>query len=422
MKISMLPKEQQMIIENYKKKNNLTWKEMAQEFSIGESTLRYFFRKGLRPLPKFIYDEVSSKKSAHIKFVNKEFSPRKKHSRKSRASMISIRRKYGKYFFSEIGRKGSFEQKCNFKWTPERRMAQSGCGRKGGFGRVSSLKCLTRQERAIMDENKNIGISFKTNHFIDKNNNFDFVYYGRENEIIGVEETTFNAARGLAFFLEKRKFLDNNLSQKTWFIVSYENSRPDIDELLLKKNIIPINTEERVGVIHDILKNVYFVSMKRKIMHSIKARAEISKERSMNAAVEESNRPMDKYENMVNHALKEFDARGKMVLKTRNGCHFVPDNIFTLNRKNIAVTVSACKSRGSLFYAFYNHSSHALIYKEIFKMPTLSVIFDFSNSSASYSDNLPRNLWTKYCKYNTVIKGDNLKDLNKVIEDCLTGG
>jgi len=418
----VLPSQiQRKLIDAYKEKNILTWKEMADRFGVGESTLRYFFRWSLKTLPENVFNELAEgKKIKGAVYLHKNFRPKICHGRNSFRSVKTMKRRFGVDFFAEIGKKGAIGRNEKYEWTKERRYKHSICGSMGGLKRTEGMRFLTKQEKRIVASNESLSIDFKSNHSIDKMN-FDFVYF-KNGKIFAAEEVTENAMRGLSFILEKRKFLDRRFSTSFPFLLTCGNSKPDIMPMLLKCNIIPLYEEDRRGLIKEVLsgrRDVRETLIKNYVRSRLKAR----KNNVNVGAKSECSKLTDFYEILVHKSLAVFKPHGKKIFEAPYGSCFVPDDYFEVGKEKIAVLTSCCNSRGSLFYTFYNHSSQAEAYRKLFGLKTLSIIFDKSKSSASFTENIPRRLWEKSCDYKIMITDDpSIKLLSVKIEQSLCDG
>lgn len=301
-------------------------------------------------------------------------------------------------------------QKKMYVWSEDKRNKHSNYGKMGGIRRTINAKPTTEQEKAIAKENDKMRLSYKFNYFF-KDVNFDFGYF-RNERLKLVEEVTEFAQRGLAQFLDKKA----RLSKEIPFIVTSPRISPEIKHILITNDLIPIsNATIRREIVSLILSD-----KTRKAMQLVKTNISAEQNYFGHIPKGELHRKFDHYEKIVHKALKHYNPKGKILLKSQFGHHFIPDNFITKNC-GIAVLVSYCRSRGSLFYCFHKHASDAILYTHIFKMPILSVIFDFSKTSASYTNNYPRKLWSKFCKYHVIIRDENLNYLSSEIESQLGG-
>jgi len=435
-RVKLPPNIQKELIEGYKKRNDLTWKKMAEKFKLGKSTLGYFYREGERTIPKELFEEIikhlsKSKKKEIIQMseiMEKNIINDKKtiteYSRKK--AVQKMRERYGKDYFHKIGKKGGEESKK--MWNLKRRIKQSFIGKRGGKKNIKNMRYVNIQEKELSIENRELGLNFKTNHFISPDINFDFVYVNEKNkEIIAVEEVMNNPLRQIASLIEKKGSL-MKIYKNVPFIASFNVCKNyDLIFLLIKYDIFPIFYSKRGKLIPKILygtnkdrKDVIY-SIKKGIFSKIKKKAH----QSYIAALHESNKKFDKYEELVHEVLSQMNLnpKGKKIVKTVNEFAFTPDNRFSFKGGPINVVISCSNSRGSLYYSFYNHSSYGVIFKNICKkrQKTMSVIFDFSGTASGYSDNIPRKLWLKYCDYNILINEYNTNKLKDLITNSLMG-
>jgi len=367
----------------------------------------------IKPLPTDIANEM--KRDALIIQGNWK-RMKSKIKRDGKKAAKSILKKYGHDYFRKIGKIGGKNQKTY--WTRERSLKQCNYGRLGGLKRVMRTKYFNRQEKHVFEENKRLDLKFKSNYFLDNELNFDFVYFKNGN-IIGVEETTLNPFRGLASFIEKRSKIEKEIP----FIVTFKKSYPQIVSFLLKMNIIPLNLNQRRLFIKKILNPKSRNKIKEKIKDIIKQKIDNSKIFSYVNATRELETPYDKYEKIIHRVLNilRLSPMGKTLIETRDGFHFVPDDMISINDKKIAFLVSHSSSRGSLFYTFYKDSTYGVLFKNTLKerIYTFSIIFDFSGTVSAYGNNKPRELWLKYCDFKLVVNNKNLKKLPSLIKSTL---
>jgi len=223
----------------------------------------------------------------------------------------------------------------------------------------------------------------------------------------------------LASFIEKRSKIEKEIP----FIVTFKKSYPQIVSFLLKMNIIPLNLNQRRLFIKKILNPKSRNKIKEKIKDIIKQKIDNSKIFSYVNATRELETPYDKYEKIIHRVLNilRLSPMGKTLIETRDGFHFVPDDMISINDKKIAFLVSHSSSRGSLFYTFYKDSTYGVLFKNTLKerIYTFSIIFDFSGTVSAYGNNKPRELWLKYCDFKLVVNNKNLKKLPSLIKSTL---
>ncbi|UCD04208.1 MAG: hypothetical protein JSW73_01005 [Candidatus Woesearchaeota archaeon] len=428
MKRIKLPKEiQKSLIEHYKNKKSLSWKELSRELNIGESTLRSSYRNGRLSLKMYIFDKLTAELSKDKKqellrqgriIKDRRYSKSNfKNSNRNKA-VDTLYKKYGNNFFSKIGLKGA--KITNKMWTLERRIKQSSNGKKGGNKKVKNIEYFTEQEREVANQNTELELNFKTNYFLSKDYNFDFVYFYK-NKPIAVEETTINAFRGFTDFLEKRNFLDKKYGKDFPFIVTVRSKKrlKDLAAFLLENNIfILTNLQQRRKYFLDILNKNTVKKLKEKLFSDVRKELKIKSEISKTQAYKEKGLIND-YEQFVNSILFKLGLSplGKEVFKSPFGFYYVSDNLFRINNTDIAVLVSYCNSRGSLLYQLYKHATYAYILKRSSNVKIMSIIFDYSSTATAFSNNKPKNLCFKYSDYYVVtFKKDNLADeINKAI-------
>lgn len=422
--IKLSPKTQKKLFLMYKKQHNLTWIALAEKFGYKRYSLKNRLNKNRSYLSKEIFSELITlfpqterkeieRNPSILELKLKRFP----NIKKGKSVARKVRERYGNDYFQKIGHKGGKNQK--YSWTKEKLLNQGIFGKYGGIKRIQNKKLLDKKEILIAKKNKKLGLSFKPNYFLNDELNFDFVYFNEKN-IVCVEEITFDPLRGLSSFIEKRNALDSKIP----FILSYEKSRPEVLLFLLENNIIPIELNRRENLITNLIENeIARDSIKNSIkeevvmlLNDVKIFSNLSVKSNLAA-------PFDKYEELVHKALQRINLNpiGKTVIETKNDLHFVPDNMFVRNNENIAVLVSFCKSRGSLLYTFYNHSSLSLLMSKISKIPikTFSIIFDFSGTLTSQGCSKPRELWLKYCDYKLVINKENLNKIDELIKSSL---
>lgn len=420
------PYTQRYLIENYKKKFKLTWKELGSKFGLTWSNFRANFWQHNKPLTTDMFNEfikvlpkVEQNKIKNNSTIEEENRIRKKNYKRryNKSTIITIKKKYGNDFFKKIGSIGGKNQR--FFWTKEKLIKQGLYGKIGGIKRIQNKGLLDERERRIADENKKLHLNFKSNYFLNDELNFDFAYFYKGN-LIAVEETTFDTFRGLSAIIEKRQSLDRRIP----FILTYEKSRAEILLFLLENDILPIEIKTRQKFVVDIIKNKEMRdAIKKSIKNEVLMFLGDAKILSDFAVKINLKTPFDKYEQLIHNSLKNIGLNplGRRLIETKNGFNFVTDNMIFKDGLGIAVLVSVCNSRGSLFYSFYNHSTYGLLFSKISKKPvkTFSIIFDFSGTLSSQGYNKPRKLWLKYCDYRLIINRENLNQLNSLIKSVL---
>lgn len=237
--------------------------------------------------------------------------------------------------------------------------------------------------------------------------NFDFVYF-KNNVPIAVEEATLKPFRGFAYFIEKRKFLDDTFGKNFPFLLTVENIQNfgySIG-LLSKLRIIVVNT---ISDRNMVLKTNFKFKPKINIKY-VQTRA----------AETELKRPFSKYEYLVDSALRDLNLKpkGKKLLR-KNNISIVTDNSFVLLGENINVLVGYAKSRGSLFYQLYKNATYGYLLRNVFKEKVFVILFDFTKTVSSKSNNIPRWLCLKNCNFYAVTFKRDIANLKLALKSAL---
>lgn len=425
--VKIYPRTQKDLIDNYKKKLKLTWKDLGEKFGYSWSSFRIMFWQRSKPIPIEIFQELIrylSKKEKTKLIQNSEIFEgkiikRKTWKRDNTSAVRTMRKKYGKNFFRKIGKLGGSKQK--FYWSKEKLLKQSFHGRLGGIKRIDG-KILNEKEKILSEENKRLNLKFKPNYVLNENLNFDFVYFDSNNKINFVEESTLDPFRGLAYFVEKRKILD----RKIGFFISYEKSTPDVLSVLLENKIIPVQNKMREIFLESIRdNNLNIKSFVKNTKDSIKVLSAYVSPLSKSCSLNELRKDYNEYEKIVYDAIKRSGLKtfGKKIIKSKNGTYFVPDNFVSHKGEEVAFLVSHCNSRGSLLYTLFKDASYGLLFKKALKSPvkSFSIIFDFSNTLTSEGISKPKEMWNKYCDYGLIVSKSNLKDLKDKIISVMGG-
>jgi hypothetical protein len=415
MRILLPNKLQKELIEKYKNKFDLEWRSMSKLLNVGESTLRSKYRFAKASLPSHVFDELTryhnnqekqklislAKKLPERKYIKTNFS-----NTDRRKALHSLKKNQPE-FFSRIGTLGA--NTTNKMWTQKRRIRQSQNGRLGGLTRISNTAFLTEQEKLIAEENDKLNLKYKSNFIIEDGNNFDFVYF-QNNKIIGVEEVTLNAFRSFTYYIEKL----TKINKKYPFILtvdSTKNSSYLLKILESKGAIIFTNLKNRRKYINQALEGKRFEFA-------------LTPTKPNNSAKSELNKPFNIFEEIVNRALIKLSIHptGKHLFETPE-LRVVTDNRFIINNNPVNVLVSVCNSRGSLYYQMYRTATYSYLIKNIFKESVMSILFDFSGTASSSSENIPRKLWLNNCNHPIIIfKNDSNELKSKISKELNLGG
>lgn len=236
----------------------------------------------------------------------------------------SLKERYGKNYFRELGLKGSSNQK------------------------------LTKREELVKKKISNMDFDVE-HHKTILDNNFDFAYK-KENELKAVEEVLgFKKKKSLIFYeilvlYEKYKKLIQKYKipffVSTWYEVDlkYKKERFPMELLIWasKKGMHPIlmdsdffnNLREQI-LSESTINNFETIGF---LKNNLKEREHLLKR----GAVSQSNQSFDKLEQKVHDVLETMclNPHGKKLMKTKYNTFTVPDNYFEINGEKIAVFVS----------------------------------------------------------------------------------